>query len=93
MNLINKYQQDIFERYTDLINSGKKKEDLDNNDLWKIFELYTCIMLSNEHNRQFYNYEDINPVFKEENKMTLTDTGIDCCDKHDTIVQCKLRKF
>lgn len=93
MNLLDKYQQDIFERYTDLKNSSKKKEDLNGIDLWKIFELYVCIMLSDEHKRLFYNYEDIDPNFKEENKMTQIDTGIDCCDKDNTIVQCKLRKY
>lgn len=87
-----KYVIDIFEKYTDLKNSGKKVEDFDNNDLWKIFEYYSCIQLSKEYKRNFYEYDDIDPDFKEKNQMTRDDTGIDCCDLIDTIVQCKLRK-
>ena len=90
MDYNNKYQIDIFERYTDLKNSNK--EEFDNNDLCKIFEYYTCIKLSEELNRQFIEYNDIDPNFKELNKMSRNDTGIDCCDLINTIVQCKLRK-
>ena len=90
MDYNNKYQIDIFERYTDLKNSNK--QEFDNNDLCKIFEYYTCIKLSEELNRQFLEYNDIDPNFKELNKMSRNDTGIDCCDMHNTIVQCKLRK-
>lgn len=48
--------------------------------------------LTEEYKRQFYDYNDIDPEFKEQNGLTLKDTGIDGCDKEDTIVQCKLRK-
>ena len=41
--------------------------------------------------KPFYEYSDIDPDFREENKMSQTDTGIDCCDLDSTIVQCKLR--
>lgn len=67
------------------------KIEFDNNDLWKIFEWFCCIKLSEMYNKQFYNYEDIDPEFKEENQMTCSDTGIDLCDLDTTIVQCKLR--
>jgi superfamily II DNA or RNA helicase len=86
------YKIEIYERYRDLINSGKKAENLDNNDLWKIFEYYSCIKLSNDYNKNFYEYNDIDPSFKEINKLSRIDTGIDCCDLDNTIVQCKLRK-
>jgi hypothetical protein len=46
MEHYNKYIINIFERYTDLKNSNK--QEFDNNDLWKIFEYYTCIKLSDE---------------------------------------------
>jgi len=90
MEHINRYLKNIFERYTDLKKS--KKQDLDNNDLWKIFEYYSCIKLSEEYKKPFYEYDDIEPSFKELNKMSRNDTGIDCSDLIDTIVQCKLRK-
>jgi len=86
----NRYLINIFERYTDLKKS--KKEQFDNNDLWKIFEYYSCIRLSEEYMKPFYEYDDIDPSFKELNKMSRNDTGIDCSDLVDTIVQCKLRK-
>ena len=47
MEYYNKYIINIFERYTDLKKS--KKDDFDNNDLWKIFEYYSCIKLSEEY--------------------------------------------
>ena len=90
MEYYNKYIINIFERYTDLKQS--KKEDFDNNDLWKIFEYYSCIKLSEEYKNTFYEYDDIDPNFKELNKMSRNDTGIDCSDLLNTIVQCKLRK-
>lgn len=86
----NKYIINIFERYGDLKKS--KKESFDNNDLCKIFEYYSCIKLSEEYKKPFYEYDDIDPTFKELNKMTRNDTGIDCSDLLNTIVQCKLRK-
>ena len=49
-------------------------------------------MLSNIYDDTFYEYSDIPPDFKEVNLMSRTDTGIDCCNLVDTIVQCKLRK-
>jgi hypothetical protein len=90
MTHYNKYIINIFERYTDLKNSNK--QEFDNNDLWKIFEYYSCIKLSEEYNKPFYEYDDIDPNFKELNKMSRNDTGIDCSDLINTIVQCKLRK-
>ena len=86
----NKYKINIYERYTDLKKSNK--QEFDNNDLWKIFEYYSCIKLSEEYNRPFYEYDDIDPTFKEINNMSRNDTGIDCSDLENSIVQCKLRK-
>ena len=80
----------IYKRFLILKNSQKK--EYDNNDLCKIFEYFTCIKLTKELKKQFYEYNDIHPDFKEINQMTCFDSGIDCCDLKDTIVQCKLRK-
>ncbi len=92
INIIEKYKHDIYHRYSDLKISGKTIEDMTNNDLCKIFEYYTCIKLSEEHDRPFFEYNDISPDFKEENSMSHNDTGIDFCDMVSTIGQCKLRK-
>ena len=86
------YKGYIYERYSDLKKTNKYPLEYTNNELSKIFEYYSCIKLSEQYNRQFYEYNDINPTFKEENEMTHTDTGIDACDLINTIVQCKLRK-
>ena len=90
MDYNNIYNINIFERYTDLKKSNKK--EFDNNDLWKIFEYYSCMKLTEEYKTQFYEYDDIDPTFKEINRMSRNDTGIDCCNLIDFIVQCKLRK-
>ena len=84
------YNIHIYERFKDLKQSGKN--NYDNNDLWKIFEYFSCIKLSEKYNQQFYEYDDIDPTFKEVNQMSQNDTGIDACNLIDTIVQCKLRK-
>ena len=60
--------------------------------MWKIFEYYSCIKLTEEFNQTFYEYNDINPEFKEQHNLTKNDSGIDCCNLIDTIVQCKLRE-
>lgn len=83
------YKIYIYERYNELKKSGKI---IDNYDLSKIFEWISCIYLYQLYNKPFYEYNDIDPTFKEDNNMTKNDTGIDCCDLIDTIVQCKLRK-
>ncbi|NBR13408.1 MAG: DEAD/DEAH box helicase, partial [Crocinitomicaceae bacterium] len=86
----NNYAINIYERYGDLKNSNKT--EFDNNDLWKIFEYFICIKLTEEYGKAFYEYNDIDPEYKETNNMSRNDTGIDCCDLVNTIVQCKLRK-
>jgi superfamily II DNA or RNA helicase len=86
----NIYKINIYERYLDLKNSNKP--ELDNQDLWKIFEYYSCLKLSEEYQKPFYEYDDICPSFKELNKMSRNDTGIDLSDLDNIIVQCKLRK-
>ena len=89
MNIIDKYKIDIYERFNTLIKTNK--EEYDNYDLCKIFEYYSCIKLSEEYDKPFYEYNDIDLNFKELNKMSRNDTGIDCCDMNNTIVQCKMR--
>ena len=91
MDIIDNYNSKIRELYQSKLIS-KSPDELDNNDLAKIFEYYTCIQLTKEFNEEFLTYEDISPDFKEENQMSQADTGIDCCNMKDKIVQCKLRK-
>ena len=86
------YNINIYERYKELKNSGKTIDTIDNYDLSKIFEWYSCIYLYQEYKNPFYEYSDIDPTFKEINNMTKNDTGIDACNMLDTIVQCKLRE-
>jgi hypothetical protein len=62
---MDRYKTYIYRRYLDLLNSGKKSDELTNNDLAKIFELYSCIKLSEEFKQVFFEYSDINPDFKE----------------------------
>ena len=90
--LLQKYNIYIYKRIKTLLESGKNIDDFDyKSDLHKIFEYYSCIKLTQEYNTPFYEYDDIDPNFKELNKMSKADTGIDCSDLIDTIVQCKLR--
>ena len=90
--MINSYAYLIAERFNDLLNSGITKEQLNNFQLAKIFEYYTCVKFTEKYNRLFYVYDDIDPIFKEDNFMSRNDTGIDASDLNDSIVQCKLRK-
>lgn len=89
MDIRKLYEYYIYKRYAELKASGK---EIDNYDLCKIFELYTCIKLSEMYGTPFYEYNDIDSTFKEDNNMSRNDTGIDACNLVDTIVQCKLRK-
>lgn len=84
------YLNYIYERY--LILKKSQKQEYDNIDLCKIFEYYVCIKLTKEFETQFYEYSTIPPEFKELNQLSQYDSGIDCCNLIDTIVQCKLRK-
>ncbi len=90
MEYYNKYIINIFKIYTDLKNSNKQK--FVNNDLWKIFEYYSCIKLSEEYKKYFYEYNDIDQTFKELNKISRNEIRIDCCDLLNTIVQGNLIK-
>jgi superfamily II DNA/RNA helicase len=90
LTLKNTYDINIYEIYKNLKKS--EKIEYNNDDLWKIFEYFSCIKLMEEYNRPFYQYDDISPDFKEQNNLSKRDTGIDACDLLDTIVQCKLRK-
>jgi superfamily II DNA or RNA helicase len=89
MNILTKYQIDIYEKWS--LIKDTYNETKDNKLIAKIFEYYTCIKLTEEYKRTFYEYGDIDSNFKEENKLTQNDSGIDCCDLKNTIVQCKLR--
>ena len=90
MNILEKYKVYIQHSYDDLIFSGK---EIDNKALSKIFEYFSCIKLSKDYNKLFYHYDYIDPNFKEQNKMTRNDSGIDACNLTDTIVQCKLYSY
>ena len=89
MDILDRYNIYIKERYEILVKSGN---EFDNYNLSKIFEYYSCIQLTKKYNQEFQEYTDIDPEFKEQNKMSRNDTGIDACNLIDTIVQCKLRK-
>jgi len=92
--IILKYDIKIYEKVKDLLKSGKKIDDFDyKSDLHKIFEWFSCIMLTLEYQTPFYEYDDIDPTFKENNYLSKNDTGIDVCNLIDTIVQCKLRQY
>lgn len=88
MAIIDVYNKEIYSLYKDLklINVHN-----DYHKIYKIFEYYSCIMLTKETNTNFYEYNDIPTDFKISNNLSILDTGIDCCDLNDTIVQCKLR--
>ena len=58
-----------------------------------IFECYSAIKLSEQYNTEFLMYDDIDPVFKEDNGLSRNDTGIDLCNKLDMIAQVKLRTY
>jgi len=90
-DLLNKYNLWIYQLFLNIKNS-KSEDDIDNYDLAKIFELYSCIKLSVEHDKLFYHYDDIDPSFKEDNQLSQNDTGIDACNLIDSLVQVKLRK-
>ena len=65
ISLINIYKKHIIDRFKDLSNAEKDLYNLDNKELAKIFEYYTAILLSQEYNDTFLEYNDINPDFKE----------------------------
>jgi superfamily II DNA or RNA helicase len=95
--MIDRYNSYIYEFFKNLEINLKSEEIsgkfLTNQDLCKIFEYYVCIQLTNEYNRDFLEYSDIDPDFKEKNHMTKNDTGIDFSDCDTIIGQCKLRKY
>jgi len=91
-NITDRYNYIIYKRFNDLVLSGKTKETLNNKDLSTIFEYYTCLKFNEQYKQTFLRYDDIDSTFKEENRMSHNDTGIDASNLTDTIVQCKLRK-
>jgi hypothetical protein len=90
MNIVNIYNTEIYTLYKDLKSQNYQN---DYHKIYKIFEYYSCILLTNENNINFYEYNDIPTDFKITNNLSILDTGIDCCDLNDTIVQCKLYNF
>ena len=88
MAIIHIYNTEIYTLYKDLKSQNYQN---DYHKIYKIFEYYSCILLTNENNIDFYEYNDIPTNFKINNNLSILDTGIDCCDLNDTIVQCKLR--
>jgi superfamily II DNA or RNA helicase len=89
MDICNYYSIKIYEKWSEIKNIYTSNPD--NKLISKIFEWYVCVNLTDQYKKIFYEYTDIDPDFREENKMSQTDTGIDCCDLDSTIVQCKLR--
>ena len=65
MDIITKYKLYIYERYNNLLKLGKTNEMLNNYDLAKIFEYYSCIKLTEEFKQYFYEYSDIEPNYKK----------------------------
>ena len=78
----------IYERCKDIPNLLEAT----NYQLAYIFECFSAIKLTEQYGKQLYLWDDINPVFKEDNNFTKKDSGIDLCDLSKNIVQCKLRK-
>jgi primosomal protein N' len=89
MTLISYYNYLILNLYK---NFKDNNIELDYYKLAKIYEYYTCIKLEEEYDELFYEYDIMPPEFKENNNLSKYDSGIDCCNLVDTIVQCKLRK-
>ena len=88
-NIINLYNYRIYHLYNNLITNNI---ELNNYNLSKIFEYYSCIQLTHQLNKPFYLYDDVEPEYKNQNNMSIIDTGIDAMDKINSIVQCKLRQ-
>ena len=84
------YPKLIRDRTESLLRSKSYEEFDYKNDLHKIFEYYVCLQLSDD-TKTFLEYSDIPPDFKETNRMSRNDTGIDCCDMVENVIQCKLR--
>ena len=78
------YDHYIYHRTKDLLKS-KPITNWDNYDISKIFEYYCALKLN------CFEYNDIDPDFKEKNQMSRMNNGIDLCNLVDSIVQCKLR--
>lgn len=74
-DLVTRYKTYIYQKYQDLLQSGKTIDKIDNFDLAKIFEYYSCIKLSEEYKQIFYEYSDIDPDFKEKHNLSKNDTG------------------
>jgi len=83
------YQQIIYENI-------KNYEDISKCNFYELatpFEYYSAIMLSDKYNKKFYHYNDLDIIYKEDNNLSKNDTGIDLCDRINTLVQVKIRKY
>ena len=63
-SLLLKYNIWIYQLYSCIKQDKADDSQIDNYDLAKIFELYSCVQLSNKYNQLFYHYDDIDPSFK-----------------------------
>ena len=90
MEIVDLYKNLIYDEYKKLKNFNKT--EFDNNDLWRIFELYSCIKLTESKNQTFYPYDRIDVDFKEKYSLSKNDTGVDFCNLIDTIGQAKCRR-
>jgi superfamily II DNA or RNA helicase len=82
------YQEIIYENI-------KNYDDISKCNFYELatpFEYYSAIMLSDKYSKNFYHYNDLDIIYKEDNNLSKNDTGIDLCDKINTLVQVKLRK-
>jgi superfamily II DNA or RNA helicase len=82
------YQEIIYENI-------KNYDDISKCNFYELatpFEYYSAIMLSCKYSKNFYHYNDLDIIYKEDNNLSKNDTGIDLCDKINTLVQVKLRK-
>ena len=87
----NIYKNNIYERYKNLKNSNKI--EFDNNDLWKIFEYYSCIKLTEEYRKQFYEYNDmIYYITSDFSYYTASDFSYYICICFFIIINCKCKK-
>ena len=86
---INVYRTKIYDIYNKLVTN---KVPFDNYDFSYIAELYSCILLTETHQRPFYVFNDVPVDYKREHHITKHDTGIDFLDMVEYIGQTKLRK-
>ena len=65
-------------------------ENANNRQLSVLFEYYSCLILSEKHNKKYHQYAEIPGDYKENAGLPDKDIGVDFCDMEDTIGQCKM---